>query len=381
MEKEYVDMRVNQKKLEIVKLDMNDDFSENTCGQDEIIKPKLNKIIDKKNCYKCKTNKSQFLNRNEFICKECFLKLINHKFRSNLRAQCKIRNEDCVLVCVSGGNNSMAMLNMFHSTFNDKTSNRKLFFKLKVLYIDDSILSGNESYTLDSPNCKNEIESICKKFQFLYEVIPLESVLENLYPDYQIKFVEINNKISQIGSFNEDFYKILIRNLIFKYSLHNGFNKIVLGNSAQSLVNSTFGSIVKGRGFNLREDIGYLDDHYLKGKVLILKPMRDYLTKEILLYNHIKKIELIHSSFELIGTLRSPLINLPKNGNTTRLLKFFFDNLQDKMFSTVTTVIGTAEKLKPRSELNLIYCGFCLNYIDEVYNPLEIGSIDSIKNE
>ena len=36
--------------------------------------------------------------------------------------------------------------------------------------------------------------------------------------------------------------------------------------------------------------------------------------------------------------------------NYMQLLEHFFDNLQDKMTSTVTTVMGTAEKLKIRVE-------------------------------
>ena len=63
--------------------------------------------------------------------------MVNHKFRSNLRAHCKIRHEDNLLVCISGGNCSIAMLHWFYTTFNDNTSNRKQFFKLKVLYVDD----------------------------------------------------------------------------------------------------------------------------------------------------------------------------------------------------------------------------------------------------
>jgi hypothetical protein len=54
------------------------------------------------------------------------------------------------------------------------------------------------------------------------------------------------------------------------------------------------------------------------------------------------------------------------------------------MPSTITTVLGTAEKLKLKdsniSSKNGI-CEFCLNYLDEIYNELEIGSIDTFNNE
>lgn len=50
------------------------------------------------------------------------------------------------------------------------------------------------------------------------------------------------------------------------------------------------------------------------------------------------------------------------------------------MSSTVNNVLNTTKKLKVQ-DCNLKTCSFCLNYIDEVYNELEIGSIDSIKTE
>ena len=388
MEKEFVSMKIDDKKSEVIKLDLNDDFSETTCGiQDEIVKPNFKKNVDKKFCYKCKINKSNFLNRSEFICKTCFLKVLNHKFRSNLRAHCKIKHEDYVLVCISGGNNSMGMLNWFYSTFNDNTSNRKLFFKLKVLYIDDSILFktdkniSHEFIENERNSRKTSVENLCKRFGFPYDILNLENCLEASFPNYEEKYLDIYNKISKIGSFNEDFNKVLIRNVIFKYALQNNFNKVVFGNTAQSLVNNVFSNIVKGRGFNVREEIGYLDTHFLNGRITVLKPLRDFLTKEILLFNYLNSVQLIYSSTDILKEQMNSRVALPKNGNTNRLVKHFFDNLQDKMFSTITTVIGTAEKLKPRHEGMLISCGFCLDYIDEVYNELEIGSIDSIKNE
>ena len=101
---------------------------------------KSKKIIDKKICEKCSQNPSKIYNRNKFLCLNCFNGIIIHKFKSNLRTCCKIKQEDYLLVCISGGNYSMAMLELFHQSFNDSNSSRKLFFKIKILYIDDSIL-------------------------------------------------------------------------------------------------------------------------------------------------------------------------------------------------------------------------------------------------
>ena len=112
-------------------------------GKKEKKKQKDNKknkmILDKKLCEKCQQNPSKIYNRNKFLCLNCFDNIIIHKFKSNLRTSCKIRQEDYLLVCISGGNFSMSMLELFRESFNDSNSKRKLFFKIKILYIDDSI--------------------------------------------------------------------------------------------------------------------------------------------------------------------------------------------------------------------------------------------------
>ena len=112
--------------------------------------------------------------------RDCFFSIINHKFRSNLRVNCKIKHVDTVLICISGRNNSMSMLSMFNYTFfKDTTSNRKLFFKSKLLYIDDSFLYKDSNRKENI----NIIEQICKVSGFPYEIIMLENVLKVSFPD------------------------------------------------------------------------------------------------------------------------------------------------------------------------------------------------------
>ena len=76
MEKQFINLEINKNKMnQIIKLDNTDDLEEdnmdNPCGAEEIdeIKPKIKKIINKGICNKCKKNKSNYFNRNEFVCK------------------------------------------------------------------------------------------------------------------------------------------------------------------------------------------------------------------------------------------------------------------------------------------------------------------------
>jgi cytoplasmic tRNA 2-thiolation protein 2 len=283
----------------------------------------------------------------------------------------------------------MAMLHWFYATFNDNTSNRKLFFKLKVLYVDDSFLYSSD-YDSDRNNRKQMISDVCTKYGFPFSTINLEHAmglpvfnstpttlpLEETDQEMIKSYLEIFHKIPNIGSFDRDFNFIMKRNLIFYYALLNSFNKVVFASNSDSLVSNIFSNIIKGRGFTIKEDINYIDNHYVDGKVHILRPMKDFLTKEVLLFNHCSNVDAL---FPYNAISRNVKHNIPFQGDTGELIGHFFDNLSNKINSTITTVMGTAEKIKERNGGKV--CSFCLNYIDELYNPLEIGSIDSINNE
>ena len=71
-----IKIKINKKALtDIIKLDNTDDLDgdnfDNPCGEsgNDSIKPKIKKVFNKLMCYKCKKNKSNYFNRNEFVCK------------------------------------------------------------------------------------------------------------------------------------------------------------------------------------------------------------------------------------------------------------------------------------------------------------------------
>jgi tRNA(Ile)-lysidine synthase TilS/MesJ len=70
-------------------------------------------VIETK-CFKCKINPPSFANKQDKVCRECFLDIIVHRFKSSLRQNLKIWRDDLNLVCISGGSNSMALLDMLH---------------------------------------------------------------------------------------------------------------------------------------------------------------------------------------------------------------------------------------------------------------------------
>ena len=182
---------------------------------------------DKNICTKCKKEKTQIVNRDKILCLNCFEEIITHKFRSNLRTNCKIRHEDFVLVCISGGNSSMCMLNLFYKTFHETTTNRKLFFKLKIVFIDDSLfLIEKDKIINERNNNKHFLKSLCEKYHFDIDIINLENIFlindpnsnllnEDTNMDLVKKYLNLFNKIPQKEGFKSHFVKITIKNLIF----------------------------------------------------------------------------------------------------------------------------------------------------------------------
>jgi hypothetical protein len=88
-------------------------------------------------CYKCKVNKASFANKQDKVCKTCLLEVIVHRFKSSLRKNLKIWKDDLNLICISGGSNSMALLHMMFESLFGHYSQRKMFFKVHILYIEE----------------------------------------------------------------------------------------------------------------------------------------------------------------------------------------------------------------------------------------------------
>ena len=340
-------------------------------------KNKKNKIVDKKICEKCTKNKSKVYNRNKFLCLDCFNEIIIHKFKANLRTCCKVRQEDYILVCISGGNFSMSMLEMFRQSFNESKSNRKLFFKLKILYVDDSLLLKDKDKIIEERNNRKIfLNKIMTAYKFDYQIINLEKVMDlnnkdinlndnEIYENNLIeKYLNILNDIPNSGGFKTKFIQITIRNLIFYYSLKNNFTKIVFGNNGQGLVEQTFLSIITGNGKDVKHNISHIDNSYLNGKILIYRPLQDFFNKEIMYFNHYNKVQIIYPIY--------------KDDNLANILSSFVGKLQYEKLNTVPSVINTGEKVVQYKNENI--CKFCLANMDKNMNQLEFG-LDSFLND
>lgn len=95
------------------------------------------------------------------------------------------------------------------------------------------------------------------------------------------------------SNFQEDlifyFKKILIAEFCLKYN----FKKALLGTTSHKVATQIMSQICKGRGAAVAQEISFIDDKNFGGRVSFMNPLRDFLQKEIGLYNHNRKVHII----------------------------------------------------------------------------------------
>ena len=104
---------------------------------------------------------------------------IIHRFKQSLRLNLKIWKDDLNLICISGGSCSMALLDLLHDSLFGTSSQtqRKMFFRVHVLYIDEGPAVYNWSDDFHNEQIEL-IKQICEKYEFTYSIVPIESIFD-----------------------------------------------------------------------------------------------------------------------------------------------------------------------------------------------------------
>jgi cytoplasmic tRNA 2-thiolation protein 2 len=305
--------------------------------------------------------------RKDRNCEECFNQAAITRFKTNLRTNLKIWKDDNNLICVSGGDNSMAMLHLMHvSLFGE--AQRKMFFKVHIIHIDDSAVFGwDEQKTHENISI---VVDACKKFGFNYTVLKIESVFDiktlnpntkkfdkdeeekkdyvnqvfDSSPENRERLQEILKYPSELCSNKEDMIFFFKKWVLLDFALKFGFKKLLLGCSAVNITSKVMSEIAKGRGLSLPNDVTFVDDRYLED-IKFMNPMRDYLKNELDIYNRMHDIKIIDQKpFSLMEMNKGK--NLPGYGSMNLLCEDFINLLQESNEQTVHTVLRTSNKLK-----------------------------------
>lgn len=272
--------------------------------------------------------------------------------KGNFTRHCKIWKGDHVLVAFSGGPSSRVMLHLLQDWISEKDrqqfshSGRRMFYRISVVFVDIGAAIGMTHE--ERQEKQQKIRQICDAYGHETAYITLEDAAfhgnEQALRDYLSSFKTLSSR--------EDALKQLIRRCIFDQAVLMGIDKVALGDSANQLAVNVISDIAKGRGASVPHTVSYLT-HDPRTNVSILRPMKDLLKKEIVIFRH------IHGLQEVFYPDLATRCDI-KSASIDRLVESFITELQTEFPSTVHTIMRTTEKLKfPPNENQRMHCVMC----------------------
>ncbi|XP_010879623.1 cytoplasmic tRNA 2-thiolation protein 2 isoform X2 [Esox lucius] len=348
-----------------------------------------------KKCVKCKESTAVLIIRAvDAFCRCCFKEYFIHKFRAMLGKNRIIFPGEKVLLAVSGGPASSSMLSQVKEGLS-RDAPKKLRFVPGIIHIDEGGASGQSME--DRRRAVAQVESVLRSSNYPYHIVYLEqalnlpsSVLEvgssateklqtgpsykaavdqfiqtnqNLHPDLflenawshlsSLSMQEVQNGLSnpitpentqalqrlfasvRTLTAKEDLLQTLRQHLILHTARTEGYTKVMMGDSCSRLAIKLLSNISLGRGASLAMDTGFSDSRY--GDVVIVRPMRDYSSKEIAYYNRM---------FDVPSVFIPGLDTKAQDkASIQRLTESFVNKLQTDFPATVSTIYRTSEKL------------------------------------
>lgn len=321
------------------------------------------KFRDGRTCMKCSTSPAVVVVRlNDPLCKSCFLAYFTHKFRATIGKARAIRAGEKVLLAFSGGPSSSAMLHLVCEGLRGTVA-KKLRFEPGIAFIDEGeVLKQSE---VERTAYIEQIRDAVTRTEFQFHLLNLEDIFapEQHPQDDAIccKKVETSDthkaeKLKNIFdatpsmTAKEDLLKTLRGQLLLTTARNQGYSKIMLADCATRISVRLLSDISQGRGGDLPYDTGFSDDRH--GDVIFIRPMREFMTKEIALYNFFNNVKTV--LIPTMGTMSQ------SHASIDRLTEDFISGLQADFPFTVSTIFRTGDKLSVKeSSEDTAACALC----------------------
>ncbi|EDO42381.1 predicted protein [Nematostella vectensis] len=294
-------------------------------------------------CMKCSSSLAVVVVRlNDPLCKDCFLAYCTHKFRSTIGKARVIRHNERVLLAVSGGPASLAMLHFI----SEATSARRLRFHPDVVFINNGAIIG-----VSTQDIVRKIHEVTMKAGFALHVVGLETLFraDKMSPEESLQALQtLFDSVTSLTA-KEDLLRSLHQQLLVKVAMDEGYSRVMVGDSANNIAVHILSDISQGRGGALPFITAFNDSRH--DGISILRPMREFIAKEICLYNHFMGIDAISTN--------SLATKAGINASINKLTEEFISGLQAQFPFTVSTVFRTGDKLSLSEEKCDIHCAIC----------------------
>nr|XP_023029119.1 cytoplasmic tRNA 2-thiolation protein 2 [Leptinotarsa decemlineata] len=315
----------------------------------------LEETILSKTCIKCRTEPPCIVLRDkDSYCEACFLAGTTHKFKALLGKSRLIRPKDRVLIYHKVGHPSTALLHFLRAGL-DLSTPKKLRFEPVVLFIDDQYhLSLDERLELLKA-VEQEIKSFGFKGNFVsfaeyvsnpakIDELILSSDLQITQDDQMKLSASITKKCTTTS--RKDIEDLLRRRLLLDVAKSRSCKFIFTPEISVDTASQLLTNISLGRGSHIPNDTGFCDDR--DDDVKILRPLRLFDMKELVLYNEINNSKPL--------SIRQPEVN--PYSSVQDLMKKFVSDLQVNFPSTVNTILKTGDKLAV-AESGPLKCKMC----------------------
>lgn len=204
----------------------------------------------------------------------------------------------------------MSMLHFLHCCLNGNTSQKKMFFQIHVLYIDEAMgVFGTPPE--EAVKQRAIVEGACQRYGFTLTVLPIEKIYEldldarndvsedmdaqkfkslsETLPlnkgedlDQPEKLPEYTQELQALlgsldASFAADVSLFLKKWLIADFCIRHNFKKVFMGTTGHKIATQLLGQIAKGRGASIFSEVAYFDDKNFGGRVNFCNPMKEFL--------------------------------------------------------------------------------------------------------
>jgi uncharacterized protein (TIGR00269 family) len=218
-----------------------------------------------KECSKCKKNPSIYLRQysGELLCKKCFVKSVEYKAKRTISKYSMIKHGDTVAVAVSGGKDSLVLLNVLKNTLSSQNP------ELVAITVDEGIKGyREESLDIVSNFCSSiGVENRVMSYTELYG-LSMDKAME-VRPSEKI------SSCSMCGTFRRRALDVLAESC--------GANVIATGHNLDDYIQTFFINLFAGDveriGWTYPEPVEYGVTNLKK-----IKPLMEIYEREIVMY-------------------------------------------------------------------------------------------------
>ena len=289
-------------------------------------------------CKKCQTEDCVVLLRGkDAYCKSCLILGVQHKMRATLGKHKATRPGDRILVGVSGGENSIALLHLLKQGI--ESDHKKLLFVPVVVWIDEgAVLDLDiEQRRKNAAEMREILESYGFSYHFarLEDYISGEVVLCDGQADLQCDESQSRALHATLSSLRDctarqELVVQVRRTVLLGAARLLGCLKIMTAETSSRLAVELLSGVAGGVGAGLPHRVGFRDS---RDTVNILRPMRELSGKEVYLYCTYHHLRTWH------GQEPGP------SDTIRRVTQEFLFGLQVNFPSTIPTVNRTGDKL------------------------------------